>query len=340
VDARAANSANDQQAGDFGGGPAEWPSWYAQYLVRATEQSAKTLALYQQVLECVSRGELAPTALQELLPRFVQARSTAYTGRLTELTSRFFSELLQVGSAYSKELAGLLMPGTTVPEVPLPPLDPADPMKWLQQLGEYAGQLNARAMKAYQSHLDRVTAGQATPQQMQQATADYLQNRLPAHLRRIGQLYFELLNDLNAVRAEHEVEYLTGVLATASGPGKDPITLNLSGPLGTAASGSIALANTKDERVLIRCSVTDVRRANGVGPAFAPKLAITPDAVELDPGQEISVRVTIQLDEADYDRDALYVGTLHVIRHGEPRLEIPLRITATEPAHPAAEQKG
>ncbi|MGH8315273.1 MAG: hypothetical protein ACRETU_09010, partial [Steroidobacterales bacterium] len=281
MDARAASGGHDQQAGDFDGGPAEWPSWYAQYLTRATEQSAKTLALYQEVLECVARGELAPTALQELLPRFMQARATDYTGKLTELTTRFFSELVQVGSAYSKELAGLLMPGMTVPEVPLPAFDAADPVKWLQQLTDYAGQLNARAIKTYQSHLDRVAAGDATPQQVQQATTDYFQHHLPEHLRRIGHLYFDLLNDLNAVRAEHEVEYLTGVLATANRAGKDPaLALNLTGPLGASASGSIALANTKDERVLIRCSVTDVRRADGVGPAFAPKLAITPDALE------------------------------------------------------------
>lgn len=338
--ARAASGDQDNQTGDFGGGPAEWSAWYAQYLTRANEQSARTLALYQEVLECVSRGELSPTAIQDLLPRFIQARGIAYTAKLTELTTRFFSELVQVGSAFSQELAGLLMPGMTVGEVPPPAFDPADPIKWLQQLTEYASQLNARAMKAYQLHLDRVSVGEATPQQAQQATADYLKHRLPEHLRRIGRLYFDLLNDLNAVRTEHEADYLTGVLATANRPGKDPtFALNLTGPLGTDASGSIALANTKDVRVLIRCSVTDVRRADGVGPAFAPKLAIAPDALELDPDEETSVRVTVQLNPADYDPNALYVGTLHVIRHGEPRLEIPLRITATQPA-PAAEQKG
>ena len=256
----------------------------------------------------MARGELAPTALQELLPRFMQARATAYTGKLTELTTRFFSELVQIGSAYSKELAGLLMPGITVPEVPLPAFDAADPVKWLQQLTDYAGQLNARAMKTYQSHLDRVAAGDATPQQVQQATADYFQHHLPEHLRRIGHLYFDLLNDLNAVRAEHEVEYLTGVLATANRAGKDPaLALNLTGPLGASASGSIALANTKDERVLSAvqsptCAAPTSRaglRAEARHHSGCPGL---------DPGQEASVQVTVQLDQADDDPECAVRG--------------------------------
>jgi hypothetical protein len=111
--------------------------------------------------------------------------------------------------------------------------------------------------------------------------------------------------------------------------------LNLLAPLGGTASASLSLANTQEERSLIRCTVTTIRRADGVGPAFAPKVTITPEALELGPGEEGSLRLSVQLEEGAYTPDALYIGAVHLMGHGEPRLEVPLQITATH-AVPAA----
>ena len=81
------------------GGPSgafvtEWLTAYADYLRRAAEQSANTLDLYQQITDCMVRGELAPTATQDLLGSFVQARGTAYSDRLAQLNMRFFRGLV------------------------------------------------------------------------------------------------------------------------------------------------------------------------------------------------------------------------------------------------------
>jgi hypothetical protein len=316
-----------------GGGPTDWSAWYAQFLTRATGQSARTLELYQQVLACVSRGELSPTALQDLLPGFLQVRGTAYTNTLAELSSKFYGGLVQIGSAHSRELAELVVPGAPVPDVPPPQFDSTDPAKWFHRLTEYAGQLNARAMKVYQAHLSRVAAGETTPEQLQRAMAEYLERRLPEHLRQAGQLYFDLLNDLNDVRAGYEEEYLRGVLAAAQGAARDnAFVMTLVAPLGGTASASLVVENTRQERAQIRCRVTDVRRADGVGPAFAPSITIAPENIEIGPGEEMSIRLAIRLDKADYEPNVLYVGELHVTGHGEPRLEVPLKITATEAA--------
>jgi hypothetical protein len=77
--------------------------------------------------------------------------------------------------------------------------------------------------------------------------------------------------------------------------------------------------------------VTDVRRADGVGPAFAPDVSFAPAALELAPGEEASVALTLRLDERNYAPNALYVGTLQITGSGDPRLEVPLRIMANEP---------
>ena len=316
-----------------GVGAAEWAALYGQYLTRAAGQSARTLELYQQVLERVARGELAPTVLQDMLAGFAQARGTSYTERLTELSMRFFSGMVQISTAYSQDLAELVLPGIAVPLAPPPPFDAADPAGWFQQLTDYAGRLSADAVKTYQSLLDRVAAGGVTPGRLQQVSSDYLQRHLPEYLRRLGTLCFDLLNGLNDVRTHYEEEYLAGVLATANRPPGEEgsFALHLAAPLGRMASASLAVANTQEEPAVVRCRVTDVRRADGVGPGFSPKITIAPERLELRPGEEASLALSLRLDEADYAPGVLYVGAVHVTGHEEVPLEVPLRITATAP---------
>jgi hypothetical protein len=144
-------------------------------------------------------------------------------------------------------------------------------------------------------------------------------------------LYFDLLNGLTDVRVRYEEEYLKGVLATANRLDQDTsFVLNLSAPLGSTVTAALALANSREERAHIRCTVTDVRRADGVGPAFHPQITITPAELDLEPGEEASLRLSLQLTAADYDPEALYVGAVRVIAQDELHLEVPLHITATQ----------
>ena len=327
---RAASWAGQDPTADSEGGPAEWPALYSQYLLRSANQSARSLELYQEVMDCISRNELAPTALQDMLAAFIQARGTAYTNKLAEISMQFFSRMVQIGTAYSDELAELAMPGSAEPPLMPPQFDTADPMRWFQQLNDYASQLSARAMRAYQSLFEHAAAGDMSPNRLQEVSNDYLQQRLPEHLRRLGGLYFDVLSGLTDLRAGYEEEFLTGVLATAKRQNQgEPFILNLTAPLGETASATVSLSNTKDEPAIIRSRASDVRRADGVDPAFAPKITIIPETLKLQPGEEASLVLSLQLDEGDYEPDVLYVGTLQITGHGEPSVEVPLRIKAT-----------
>ena len=121
------------------------------------------------------------------------------------------------------------------------------------------------------------------------------------------------------------------MLATVNGADQEAVfALKLTAPLGETASASMSLSNTQNDRAVIRCTPADVRRADGVGPAFVPKITLTPEALELGPGEEGSLRLSLRLDEAEYDADALYVGAVYITGHQESRIEVPLRITATK----------
>jgi hypothetical protein len=78
--------------------------------------------------------------------------------------------------------------------------------------------------------------------------------------------------------------------------------------------------------------VGDVRRKDGVGPAFLPDVSFAPELAELAPAEETRLVLTVRLDRGRYDTGALYVGMLRITDRGEPLLEVPLRITATQPA--------
>jgi hypothetical protein len=321
-------------AGHGSNGGGDWATLYAQYVMRSANQSTRTTELYQQILECVARGQLAPTAFRDALPTFAQTNGSGYSAELAQINTRFFSGLVELTTAYGQPLVDLVLPGVSVPPVPPPSFDAGDPLKWYQQLTDYAGQLNTAAAAAYQTMLAQVAAGQVAPDKVQQAAADYAKERLPEHLRRLSQLYFDLLNSLNDLRAEFEEIFLSDVLATAQPHDPDiPIALNLSGPLGGVASASLLLTNTQAQPATLRCRVTDLRRADGVGPAFAAPIIIAPEALELPPGAEANVVVSLRLAEADFDPEVLYVGAVQIMRRGEPRLDVPLRITTT-PAAP------
>jgi hypothetical protein len=294
------------------------------------------------VLDCVARGELAPTVFRDRAPGFIQARGPDYALRLAEVSARFFAGMVQLNTAAAHDLAGLLdVDGELPADSPPPDYNAADPMQWYQTLSEYALQQGAQSAAAYQDLLERVAAGEVAPSQVREASAGYLQHRLPEHLNHMGSLYFDLLSGLNDLRAAYEEEFLTSVLAAARRPGQEaPPALNLTAPLGATTSASLSLTNTRAEPAVIHCTLTEVRRADGVGPSFDPAVTIAPPGLTIPPGGQADLLLSLRLDDRRYTPGALYVGAVHIERAGEPRLEIPLRVTATppppaEPASPA-----
>ena len=312
---------------------ADWSGRYSQYLRSTASQSERTQDLYRRLMECIARGELAPQRLQDMLPAFYRARGHVYNERLSQITLRFFADLVRSVTAYSNELMQVLMPGAAA--VPAPPeLTSSDPTIWFQQLMDYCNQLSAHIARSYQMLVDRMAAGQLGSDQIQKTAAAHLERRLPEYLRDLAVSYFELLNGLNDLRAQSEQEFLSGVLATASRTKADSFAIELVAALGSTANASFSIANTRDVPAVIRCELSDVRRRDGIGPAFLPNIARTPEQLQLAPGEEGRVSLALALDRDTYAAGAQYVGALHITGGCEPQVEIPLRITAIEGAPP------
>lgn len=307
----------------------DWSASYSQYLARSAAISARSLNLYQLALEHVAQGKLPPTIFQDHFPNFAVAHSAEFTNRFAEVGSRFLGNLLRLGSSFPQQ-AGGTDTAEVEGEVDPPEFDPSHPARWYEQMAEYAGTLNARAVKAYRSQLDRVAAGETTPSEVQQQTAEQMAERLPNYMQHMTQIYFNLLNELNEVRAAYEETYFRGLLVTAKSDHSDPIvTLTLSGPSGSTATVSLAVTNTTEQRAEIGHQVSDVRRADGIGPSFLPAVAFVPEHLEIDPNEEGTLTISLTLDTQKYDVDRLYSGELLLIGGSDVPLRVELRVLAT-----------
>jgi len=315
----------------------EWFAAYGDFLKRAADQSASTIELYQQLMDRIVGGELAPTATQDLLAAFVRERGTTYSDELARLNARFFTEMVRIGTAYAHELGQAVLADAAMPPAPPPAFDAANPAGWFQDLSAYSQRLATSIAATYQTLVERAAAGEVAPGQVQEAAAAFLQRRLLEYVGDFARLYFALLNDLTELRVRSEQEFLSGALARADGGSDGRFELGLTAPVGETATASLAISNTRDDVAQIRCHVTDVRREDAVGPAFAPDVAVVPEPLELAPGEEARLALMLRLDETTYEPGLLYVATLHITGHGEPRLEVPLRIAPTAPVATSGE---
>ena len=315
----------------------DWSASYSQYLARSAALSARTLNLYQLALERVSQGKLPPTIFQDHFPAFAVAHAAEFTNRFSEVGSRFLSDLVRLGSSFSQQQ----QPPPAAADPILPQFDSSNPARWYEQLAEYAGEVNARAIKSYRSQLDRVASGETTPSEVQQQTAEQMAQGLPEQMQLISRIYFDLLNGLNDVRSAYEETYFRGLLAKAESPDSEAkVTLALAGNAGATASASLSVINTTGQRTQIGHRIADVRRVDGTGPSLVPSLKFVPETLELGPEEEGLLTVALHLDPAVYDPDALYSGALYLTGGSDVPLEVDLRILATVDSSGRANAQG
>ena len=305
-----------------------WAASYSQYLSRSAAISARTLSLYQEVLERVARGTLPPTVFQDRFPIFAAAHGAEFTSRLAAVGARFLSDFVRLCTRLAQQPSGLDL--AAEPAIAPPQFDASNPARWYEQLAEYAGALNARAMTAYRVQLDRVAAGDTTPSEVQQRTAQQMARQLPDFMQLMSALYWDMLNGLNEVRSAYEETYFRGVLAAARPEDGDAaVRLTLAGPVGSTVTASFSVTNTTAERARIGHHLADMWRVDGGGPSLVPEVTFVPDLLELGPGEEGTLTLALRLDPERYDADALYAGTLKLHGASDMPLEIELRVLAT-----------
>lgn len=106
--------------------------------------------------------------------------------------------------------------------------------------------------------------------------------------------------------------------------------IRVEGIAGGTAETTIAVQNDGEAAAAVRCQLTDVRRPDGIGPAFEPRVAFAPETLAIPPGRVSRVHVAIVLDER-FDAGALYAGALDIASSDGPEQRLPIEIQVGVP---------
>ena len=313
-------------AADSGLGP-EWNARYQEYLTHAAARAKRNLDLYRDIVGRVATGALPPDLLDSRMPAFLQTHGADYANDIAELSMRFLSGLIDNGTRYSYELFDRILPGAVeFPDVDPPQFDPTDWGDWFSRLTAYGNQQNLLVFEMLRSLMEQVADGELVPAEVSATSTAFVRERTPDSVAEMARLYLDLLSGLDEINSDFGADYLESVLDAASPT--DGLVLEITGRLGSIASVRLAVANTLAERPSVRCVLTDLRRADGVGPAFDPEVTIRPERFDLAPEQEQVVSVELRLSEASFDPGPVHVGTLHVLAPDETLLAVPVRVRA------------
>jgi hypothetical protein len=138
--------------------------------------------------------------------------------------------------------------------------------------------------------------------------------------------WFTMLDAVSGATVRAMSPALLTVLRAAQPIGYHGQVIELHGPITSNATTVLEIENTLERPALLRCTCHDVRRADGIGPAFRPAMTVTPAEQVLDAGTEGRIMISVSLDDAQFDAQVLYVGALAVESDGGSTLQIPLRI--------------
>jgi hypothetical protein len=288
----------------------DWTAVQMQFILRAAQRSMRAQDLSYAVLRKVAAGALSPADIHAALTGIATAHSASYNAQLSQLGMRFFSEVLQI-----------LGDASDAP----PHLNAGDPAAWFVALAEYVNANSRRALLARQIDLERLASGQVTADAVHGSIA-MESARTTDRLRRIAMLYFEWLRDVSELSETVEHDCFSRLLRPAADGAP---RLELTGAPGEAPATLVTIENSRSEPTAIRALVSDLRRADGSGPAFTPVTVLDPDDVVLEAGAEARLRIVLHLEPGRFLPGVTYVGGVQVLHHDGERLDIPLYVTVT-----------
>lgn len=315
---------------------AAWTMRYARYVQESTARAACTAELNTRLLKRIANGELAPATLDSHQGAFLAANAASYTDDVAEIGMRFLSGLIQAGTTYSHELVERVAPGEFETERRAPPSVGGEWSTGFQRLTDYAMAENTAVAALLRALMEKVASGALSPDGMHSASEEFHGEQLPQTVEELVTLFFDLMTRLDEAHSEFGNRYLQTTLELAGEAEPGEVSLHLVGPIGETVSARLAVSNNEPEPATLRAVLTDVRRTDGVGPAFEPDITIRPGRFTLAPGAEEVVTVTVRLAAGAFEPGGPeYAGTLQVLSPGRTVLAVPVRIRAAVPVEPA-----
>jgi len=289
---------------------------YADFALTAALRSARTYERYVQVVGCLARGQ---TSVEETTTRIAQAADSHLhnlSPSLTDLYGQLFTSL--VSEHY-------LPPGGEHESS----ADSDETSSWAESLARQSAERDAAVVGELVEQLHKVATAELTAKEVLREAKTFFRTAPAARLSDAAEAWFGFLAGLETIRADLGNHCLEAVLDNIVPGAVDGDVLKLNAPAGSTANASLCIDNDHETPVDVYCSVSELRRADGINAAFPAAAEISPEQFTLAAGASCNLSVTVHLDADVYRSDTAYVGVLHIMRDQHTRTDIPLRITAS-----------
>ena len=204
----------------------DWTSSFQTLTDKAQSSYKYLLSEWQELLKKVARGELAPSALEDRIPQFLQDEGAEFYRRLSALSFELFNGLSELqGNSTNEFIRGLLgnsaVAGSPTPSPPtIPAADAAreEWTRWYQGVTAFITEQNEVALSRYQVLLEKVADGKLTPASVQEFSRKFMNERALVLSRDAGEMqmrFYEKLLQLNQ-------EFIAGLFAGLVRDGNDP----------------------------------------------------------------------------------------------------------------------
>lgn len=283
----------------------------AEYLMRSALESTHFTQRHQQLIDSVARRQLTPQQVDDALA--VAADWSAVARDVSAAISAFAQSLAQH---------------------PLLPHEHAThSLDEVVSNGQRSADHHLVDADAFSALLLKLAQPDVTPGARRRALTRLNRSTANASIAGAATAWFTMLDAVGSATLRALNPALLTVLRTAQPVGYHGDVIELHGSIATHATTQLDVENTLGRPASLRCTCHEVRRADGIGPAFTPSLTLTPEFQQLDAREEGAVALSLWLDELQFEASATYVGAVSVEGDGGTALRIPLRITTT-PAHP------
>ena len=281
--------------------------------MRSALEATQFLLRYQQLMGAVARRQIS-TAIVDA--KFADAAHSTVTAHETARAIATFAQSFARHTFLPSDIGAAADDAAIADE-------PADGIAAL------AISRNLRALDAFTMRVAALAHADASPGSRRRALTRLNIADTNHQISDAANEWFTILSTLELASARALSPVLLAALRETQPVGFDGDVIELTGPIATHAVTRVTIENTRDEPAAICCAVSDVRRADGVGPAFLPAVTISPPLQQLGALRHGAIDLSLWLDGAQFDDRATYVGALSVLRDGGPSIDIPLRIITT-----------
>ena len=301
----------------------EWLSRFTRYVDQSVDRLRLSTDLSRQLTRRIAQGDVPPVVVESQLAGFLSRNAESYANEMSGVALHFLSELVDVNADYVRELLGNVAPDEHRHDLPAPPsFDPSDAVGWYERLIQYAATRSAAT-----AALMRTAVGARYDET--DATAD----AGPGVVHRLADAFLALMSRVDEINADYGNRYMEEVLAFGAPAQRAEAPVPVVAHLGDTATVKFAVCNTTASTATIRCVMTDVRRSDGVGPAFEPTATITPNHFSLAAGHEETVTLSIVLEEPAFVPGPNYTGSIRILGVGDRVVDVPIEIRASVAPH-------